>query len=421
MCFLLVAAFGIDISEESTIDPETGEGNNEEKKNVLKEIEGEYDSINKKLKERPGTRVSTVINKDPSLKYIKQQSYYKLVSSYMNAKEAEDATEDYVKEQVHNHYLWDMFFKDMVGCGEFLAGMLIAYLDVHKARHVSCFWSYAGLGCRFSEKTGKYEAQSKHNLTTRKYIDKNDGKEKECPSLGYNPVLHMWLLGRLPSNMFRAASRSNKHCELIDATEDYVKEQVHNHYLWDMFFKDMVGCGEFLAGMLIAYLDVHKARHVSCFWSYAGLGCRFSEKTGKYEAQSKHNLTTRKYIDKNDGKEKECPSLGYNPVLHMWLLGRLPSNMFRAASRSNKHCELIECYRDYYNRYENRADNQEKPSKARCMRRASRAMAKYLLRELWCVWREAEGYTLSVPYEVEYLGRAPHRYNEAHARMAARD
>lgn len=289
----LVAAFGIDISEESTIDPETGEESNEERKNVLKEIEGEYDSINKKLKERPGTRVSTVINKDPSLKYIKQQSYYKLVSSYMNAKEAEDAT------------------------------------------------------------------------------------------------------------------------------EDYVKEQVHNHYLWDMFFKDMVGCGEFLAGMLIAYLDVHKARHVSCFWSYAGLGCRFSEKTGKYEAQSKHNLTTRKYIDKNDGKEKECQSLGYNPVLHMWLLGRLPSNVFRAASRSNKHCELIECYRDYYNRYENRADNQEKPSKARCMRRASRAMAKYLLRELWCVWREAEGYTLSVPYEVEYLGRAPHKYNEAHSRMAA--
>lgn len=34
----LVAAFGIDISEESTIDPETGEESNEEKKNVLKEI-----------------------------------------------------------------------------------------------------------------------------------------------------------------------------------------------------------------------------------------------------------------------------------------------------------------------------------------------------------------------------------------------
>ena len=49
---------------------------------------------------------------------------------------------------------------------------------------------------------------------------------------------------------------------------------------------------------------------------------------------------------------------------------------------------------------------------------ASRQVAKAFLRDLWCVWREAEGYTLSLPYEVEYLDRAPHEFNEAHYRRA---
>lgn len=194
-----------------------------------------------------------------------------------------------------------------------------------------------------------------------------------------------------------------------------IKEVVHQHWLWDAYFKDLLGVGEICAALCFSYLDIHKARHVSSFWSYAGLGTRVNEK-GERVAMSKRALTTRTYIDK-DGNEQTCKSLGYNPKLHSFLLGVLPSSVFKAGARSNKESKLFECFTDTQNRYMNKP-NYADASKAHIFRIAAREMAKLLLQDLWVIWREHEGYEISQPYAVEYLGRAPHKYNEFHERKA---
>lgn len=215
------------------------------------------------------------------------------------------------------------------------------------------------------------------------------------------------------------------HYELIDSyvqireTEQQMYKAVtmvvQEHPMWERYFKDVKGIGPLGAALCIAYLDVHKAPYVSSFWSYAGVGTRINPKTGEREAQSRRNLTTRTYVDKDTGEVKECPSLGYNPKLHDWLLGVLPGSVFKTA----KDGDLYKCYIDYKNRYANRADLQDaKPMKIHRM--ACRAMVKYLLRGLWCEWRAYEGYTLSEPYEVQMLGYEPHKYNEAQCRMVER-
>ena len=65
----------------------------------------------------------------------------------------------------------------------------------------------------------------------------------------------------------------------------------------------------------------------------------------------------------------------------------------------------------------NRADLKDAPP-IKVHRMAIRQMVKHLLIVLWVAWRQYEGYELSAPYEVEYLGRASHEFNEAHCRAA---
>lgn len=198
-------------------------------------------------------------------------------------------------------------------------------------------------------------------------------------------------------------------------TEKLCKENVEfivkQHPMWAEFFKDVKGCGPLIAAMCIAYLDVHKARHVSSFWSYAGIGTRLNEE-GERVAMTPRALVDQTYINK-DGQEATKKSLGYNPTLQSYLLGVFVPSVLKTAKGSHYNT----CYYDYKNRYRNREDLAE-ASDLRIHRMATRQVAKAMLRDLWVAWRSYEGYELSRPYEVEYLGRAPHMYNEAHTRKA---
>lgn len=202
----------------------------------------------------------------------------------------------------------------------------------------------------------------------------------------------------------------NKVLEEEEAAKKMVANAVKQHPMWDMFFADVKGCGPSIAGKLIAGLDVHKARHVSSFWSYCGVGTRLDE-NGKRVAMTKKTLVDRTYLDK-DGKEQTCKSLGYSPELQSLVCSVFVTSILKTA----KNSKYWQCYYEYKNRYENRKDL-EGASKLRIHRMASRQVAKALLRDLWVTWRTHEGYEISQPYEVEYLDRAPHKYNEYHVRM----
>lgn len=166
--------------------------------------------------------------------------------------------------------------------------------------------------------------------------------------------------------------------------------------------------------MCIVYLDVHKARYVSAFWSYCGVGTRVND-TGDRVAMSRKQLVDRHYIDAN-GNEATCKSIGYNDKLHTKPLGMFCDQIVKRTDTKYR-----KCYDDYKNRYQNRKDwlrSNGTVNKVRCHRAAIRQSVKAFLRDLLVEWRSYEGYEITQPYEVEYLHRAPHAYNEAQTRKA---
>lgn len=191
-----------------------------------------------------------------------------------------------------------------------------------------------------------------------------------------------------------------------------LKKLVEQHPMWNLFLKDVRGCGITVAANLLGYLNIHQARHVSPFWSYAGVGTRMGD-DGERVAMSKRCTAEVEYVTK-DGEVKTKRSIGYNPELHSKLLSVFVDCCLKAGTKDNYYAEI---YYDYKNRYANRADLQD-ASKMRLHRMAARQCVKALLRDLWVTWRSYAGYEVSRPYEVEYLNRAPHKYNEAHNNAA---
>lgn len=102
--------------------------------------------------------------------------------------------------------------------------------------------------------------------------------------------------------------------------------------------------------MCISYLDIHKARYVSSFWSYAGVGTRAADDPDAPRvAMSRKALVDAVYLDK-DGNVQMRKSIGYNDFLHTKLLGVLGDSFVKRSGS-----EYRKVYDDYKNRYQNRA------------------------------------------------------------------
>ena len=223
------------------------------------------------------------------------------------------------------------------------------------------------------------------------------------------------------------------YMDLINTEEQMLKiieKEVKDHPLWDKFFKDVKGCGPLMSAVCISYFDIHKARHVSSFWKYAGLDTvdverpkllGYEDKKAVYsdtetehvrEGRQRKHTEMVEYINK-DGEVATKRGLTYNPELKTKLCGVLGSCFLKTPG---SYYEQI--YRDYRNRLENRPDTQNYTA-AHKHAMANRYMIKQFVRDLWVTWRELAGYTVTEPYEVAYLGRKPHKYNEYHERVAA--
>jgi len=175
------------------------------------------------------------------------------------------------------------------------------------------------------------------------------------------------------------------------------------------------GIGPAMAGVLVAYLDPAKARHVSSFWKYAGLDVAGG--TGRSRRQE--HLVERSYIDRN-GVEKTRMGITYEPFLKTKLMGVLAGSFLRSGSPWRK------VYDDYKHRLESdparekvtvaewkkRHRAEEDVSKlwtpGRIHAASSRYMVKMFLAELWTTWRRLEELPVSEPYAVDKLGRKPH-------------
>lgn len=230
------------------------------------------------------------------------------------------------------------------------------------------------------------EAYVANQQTIRTYFKKND------PGLTYIKSEADYKLVENWKELMHTEQSMNK----------LIKAEVHAHPMWDAFFKDVVGCGEMMAAIIISYFDIDKARHPSCFWAYAGLDVV----DGKGRNRSSAMLVEKEYVSA-DRQVTKAKGLSYNPFVKTKMLGVLATGFLKKPG-----CHYEQVYRNYRARLEQRPDLAD--AMARKHRMALRYCTKMFLRDMWIVWRKLEGYEVGIPeYEVQFLGKKPHGYNEA--------
>lgn len=215
---------------------------------------------------------------------------------------------------------------------------------------------------------------------------------------------------------------AQNYSEMLKAEENALKpieDQVKRHPMWDAFFKDVKGCGVTMAAICLAYFDPDKARHASSFWKYCGLDV-VADKDGNPAGHDKKFTVEVEYINK-EGKVATKKSLGYNPFLKSKIVevlgGSIIKQCVHVENKGKKNeTRTYEGYALAYRDYLNRLDNHEVKkdyAKYHKHRMAMRYMVKQFIRDMWYVWRDLCGYELEDPYEVAFLGRKHHGYNEA--------
>lgn len=210
---------------------------------------------------------------------------------------------------------------------------------------------------------------------------------------------------------------------------------VEGFEVWDKFLADLKGVGPAMAGVIISEIDIHKARHPSSLWAYAGLDVADD---GRGRSRKKEHLVEREYTDKN-GNPATRVGITFNPFLKTKLVGVLGSSFLRAGreytadqiedretmnAKDRKDmkpegpCKSVYAtiYYDYKNRLEQHAkwgvQNDEikddaghkLTSKGRRHNMATRYMIKMFLIDLYAAWRGFEGLPVSKPYHEAKLG-----------------
>jgi hypothetical protein len=171
-----------------------------------------------------------------------------------------------------------------------------------------------------------------------------------------------------------------------------------------------------MAGVIIAYLDPHRARHVSSFWKYAGLDVD----KGSGRSRREEHLVEREYTNKV-GDRKTRLGVTYNPFLKTKLMGVLGPSFLRSGSEwrvvydGYKHRIVSDASRRKVTVAEwKRAHKAGDPAlrelwtPGRIHTASTRYMVKQFLQGLWVKWRELEGLPVTLPYAEAKLGRPPH-------------
>jgi hypothetical protein len=179
------------------------------------------------------------------------------------------------------------------------------------------------------------------------------------------------------------------------------------------------GIGPAMAGVLITYLDPHKAERPSQFWKYAGIDVA---KDGAGRSRREEHLVDVNYLDK-EGKEKTKKGLTYNPFLKTKLTKVLAMSFMRVSDPPSR-------WRDVYYGYKHRLESDPARTKitvtewkkkfkageemrqywppGRIHNASSRYMVKMFLAEYWNAWRRLEGLPIVPTYHEAVLGHVHH-------------
>jgi len=183
--------------------------------------------------------------------------------------------------------------------------------------------------------------------------------------------------------------------------------------VFTQYLTTIKGIGPAMAGVIISEIDIHRARHSSCIWKYAGLDVA---PDGAGRSKRTEHLIRVKYLTK-DKEEKERDSITFNPWLKSKLIGVLATSFLRMNNETYR-----KIYDDYKHRLENHArygianeaalkvEMAEKgftkySAKKHRHNMSLRYMIKIFLIELYTNWRTLEGLPVSLPYAEAKLGR----------------
>jgi len=159
------------------------------------------------------------------------------------------------------------------------------------------------------------------------------------------------------------------------------------------FLDGVKGVGPAMAAVIISEIDIHKARHASSIWKYAGLDVG---PDGRGRSRRGEHLVKVAYEDK-DGAQQERNSITFNPFLKTKLIGVLGGSFLKSKS------PYAEIYYNTKNRLENHAVYKD-VSKGHRHNMAIRKMVKLFLVDLYTKWRTLEGLPVSAPYAEAKLG-----------------
>lgn len=200
--------------------------------------------------------------------------------------------------------------------------------------------------------------------------------------------------------------------EVLDNTKDSeqklakaIKKYVEQTDEWNLFLKNIKGCGPILAAILITEIDIKKANTVSAIWQYAGMNPAKNIKGRKY--------VNGKVIVTDDLIRGDKLTKGYlapyNKFLKTAILGKLGDSFLKTNSP----------YRKYYDDYKERLSHSDaiststgKPwkecTKAHRSAAANRHMCQQFLIDYYRAVRQIYGLEVRVPYSEEYLGKMHH-------------
>ena len=175
--------------------------------------------------------------------------------------------------------------------------------------------------------------------------------------------------------------------------------------LWTEYLVNVRGVGPAMAGVIIAFFDIHKARYPSSLWRYSGYDVADD---GQGRSRRGEHLTEYEYKAK-DGSTQTRKGLTFNPFVKTKL--RVLADCFLRSGGPYR-----EIYDAYKHRLESHAiygkandknkdtDNRTRTYPGRRHQMALRYMIKMFLIDLYTNWRAMENLPVAPPYSEAKLG-----------------
>ncbi len=180
------------------------------------------------------------------------------------------------------------------------------------------------------------------------------------------------------------------------------------------YLSTIKGVGPAMAGVLLAEIDLSKARYPSSLWAYSGYDCA---PDGRGRSRRKEHQRVVKYQDKN-GVEQERNGITYNPTLKTKLYV-LATCLLRSGNERYK--KVYEDYKHrmaHHERYGEHNDGKRDTadlfitSKARRHAMAIRYVIKMFLVDYYNAGKKILGQPIEPPYSESKLGMKPHGWRD---------